>query len=578
MVAQSVMLQAADAAFTASGSKATESGASGRASKSSSGFELLMGREIGNLRSRLDSSGGFHRISASKAAANKVNSSKTANKTGAFKAAGKISSYRSAEKISSYKAADKGKVSAADNEDSTNDVKGTGPKGEDAAGIDVSDISAVLMAVQEVVREVLNLSQEEFSKLLSDTGITQADLADPDKLKQLFLVCNGNADPLQLLTDEELNLGLNNLLVTVENTVEASDTGLSLEQLGQILSEVMQRSDRTGAYTEDETGLTADMEADLTDKVYGQALPGSEGEAADISGRSDFRTDNNMLKARGAYSGDAYNTAQDTGALDAQDLKEGVPAGVTDGDDAVMKADVDNKTSLGEAAEDSKEMQDDGTTTDLSFKPLDADIAPEGEKRSSQKEMTDKDAGRQASQDSFVPAQEGLLDRLREAGMFRAEYVPETNDAMRLKEIVNQIVNQIRLTVSQNNASLQMALHPEGLGKLRLTVEAKEGIMTARFVVSNETAKEAIEANIQVLKDTLSGQGLKVEDIEVTVSANGFDQESGPGKEGQAAEQKRSRGHKFEAVGNEMSAAEFDVNVGEDNIAMTLGSNIDMTA
>jgi flagellar hook-length control protein FliK len=218
------------------------------------------------------------------------------------------------------------------------------------------------------------------------------------------------------------------------------------------------------------------------------------------------------------------------------------------------------------------------TSPDGKLKSLDAGTSTEGINRSGNKELSERDSERHSFEQSIDFGQNGLFDRLAGTRTVSTADISNASDMIRLKMIVNQIVDQIRLSVTKDNASLQMALHPDWLGKVSLTVESKEGAMTARFVVSNETAKEAIESNIQVLKDTLSEQGLKVEDIEVTVAANGFDSEDSTGREGQAAQQKRSRGQRLAADGNAISSWEPEVEVGNADIDPALGSNIDMTA
>ena len=93
-----------------------------------------------------------------------------------------------------------------------------------------------------------------------------------------------------------------------------------------------------------------------------------------------------------------------------------------------------------------------------------------------------------------------------------------------LRDIANQILDRIKLSVTTNQASMELQLNPENLGKVNLTVQSKNGIMTAQFVVQNELSKEAIESQLHVLRETLNSQGVKVEAIEVTVSAYAFDQ------------------------------------------------------
>ncbi|MGN0437920.1 MAG: flagellar hook-length control protein FliK [Lachnospiraceae bacterium] len=91
-------------------------------------------------------------------------------------------------------------------------------------------------------------------------------------------------------------------------------------------------------------------------------------------------------------------------------------------------------------------------------------------------------------------------------------------------EIINQIVEQVKVQMNQDNTSLQMQLYPEHLGKIQINVIAKEGIMTAQIIAENDAAKQAIEGGLASLKETLESQNIKVDAIEVMVSTTGFQQ------------------------------------------------------
>lgn len=93
-----------------------------------------------------------------------------------------------------------------------------------------------------------------------------------------------------------------------------------------------------------------------------------------------------------------------------------------------------------------------------------------------------------------------------------------TEAVVMYRQIVTQIVEQVRVVIRPDQTHMTMQLEPENLGKLMFQVTAKQGAVTAHFVVENELAKEAIEANLEVLKQTLQEQGTKVESVEVTIS------------------------------------------------------------
>lgn len=90
-------------------------------------------------------------------------------------------------------------------------------------------------------------------------------------------------------------------------------------------------------------------------------------------------------------------------------------------------------------------------------------------------------------------------------------------------ELINQIVDNIRLNVSQDTTSIEMQLNPENLGRVYVHLSAKEGTVNAQLTATNEVVKEALEAQIVTLKENLNQAGVKVDAVEITVSSHGFE-------------------------------------------------------
>lgn len=96
---------------------------------------------------------------------------------------------------------------------------------------------------------------------------------------------------------------------------------------------------------------------------------------------------------------------------------------------------------------------------------------------------------------------------------------------VQMRQIVVQVVQQIRVIIRPEQTNMQMVLHPENLGRIHLSMTAaKDGMMTANFVVQNEMVRQALESQMQELKDAFNQQGLRVESVEVTVAAFEFNQ------------------------------------------------------
>ncbi len=146
-----------------------------------------------------------------------------------------------------------------------------------------------------------------------------------------------------------------------------------------------------------------------------------------------------------------------------------------------------------------------------------------------------------------------------------------------IREIANQIIQRIRVTIQPEQTSMELQLNPEHLGKVNLSMQSKNGVMTAQFMVENEISKEAIESQLHTLRETLNQQGIKVESIEVTVASYTFEQNSN-GQAGSQSETKKNSDGRI-TMEEAVNMAE-DTQVGEEasELAGIRGNTIDYTA
>ena len=90
-------------------------------------------------------------------------------------------------------------------------------------------------------------------------------------------------------------------------------------------------------------------------------------------------------------------------------------------------------------------------------------------------------------------------------------------------QIMEQIVQQMKVTISAETTSMEMQLNPENLGKVYVNISSEEGVVNAQFHATNEVVKEALEAQIATLRENLNQAGVKVDAIEVTIASHEFE-------------------------------------------------------
>lgn len=86
------------------------------------------------------------------------------------------------------------------------------------------------------------------------------------------------------------------------------------------------------------------------------------------------------------------------------------------------------------------------------------------------------------------------------------------------EDVLAQIHSKLQMMNSSSNAKLTMVLNPESLGKVSIQlINTKDGL-TAELQVASQTVKDILDSNLSNLKDTLSAQGVQVNDMSVKVS------------------------------------------------------------
>ncbi len=86
--------------------------------------------------------------------------------------------------------------------------------------------------------------------------------------------------------------------------------------------------------------------------------------------------------------------------------------------------------------------------------------------------------------------------------------------------VINQIVDKMKVQVKPDVSEIKIALSPEHLGDVSLKIATHNGIVTAQFIAENQRVKELIESQFSSLEDTLRQQGLDVGNLSVEVNDN----------------------------------------------------------
>jgi flagellar hook-length control protein FliK len=136
-----------------------------------------------------------------------------------------------------------------------------------------------------------------------------------------------------------------------------------------------------------------------------------------------------------------------------------------------------------------------------------------------------------------ITAQTGnVVNSIQEAFETAFESAGSEVDAV---DVVNQVVESIKLNNTTELKSMEIQLNPQNLGKVNLMVSVREGVVTAQITAENEQVRKALESQITTLKENIQNQGIKVDAVEVTVQSHSFEANQQFAGGQQAAEQGR---------------------------------------
>ncbi|MBP5265701.1 MAG: flagellar hook-length control protein FliK [Lachnospiraceae bacterium] len=105
------------------------------------------------------------------------------------------------------------------------------------------------------------------------------------------------------------------------------------------------------------------------------------------------------------------------------------------------------------------------------------------------------------------------------------------------RDVIEQIVSNAKVTISNQVTSMEMELNPQNLCRMILNVAENDGKVTAHITLQNEAVRHAMESQMAVLKENLNQQGIKVEAVEVSVGTHEFERNLEEGQMQQSNQQ-----------------------------------------
>ncbi len=87
-------------------------------------------------------------------------------------------------------------------------------------------------------------------------------------------------------------------------------------------------------------------------------------------------------------------------------------------------------------------------------------------------------------------------------------------------QVVRQVVEQLHVSPRNESSSITIRMQPEELGHLKVDLVIIKEHVTAHLQAQNHQAQDILERHIHRLRESLEQQGLKLDDIQVSVSSD----------------------------------------------------------
>jgi flagellar hook-length control protein FliK len=147
---------------------------------------------------------------------------------------------------------------------------------------------------------------------------------------------------------------------------------------------------------------------------------------------------------------------------------------------------------------------------------------PEEESAGGQRESRSSDMGNREegnTENTFVQTPVQQTETVEVQTTEPVYQQPQTN------EIMDQIMEYMKVNVKADTQELEMQLHPASLGTVNVQIASKDGVLTAHFTAQNDTVRAVIETQLIQLKNQFEEQGIKVNAVEVTVANHEYGQQ-----------------------------------------------------
>ncbi len=357
------------------------------------------------------------------------------------------------------------------------------------------DLETAEQDILNAISEEYGVSEEEIQELLEDMGFSVLDLLNPENLVNFIMQLTGVSSSEELLLDESFLA----IMETMDSLAEGlmKDLNVDMEGLQELVNQMELISE--------ENNIPENVQQIIVEAVENQ----------------------NTSDAAQTVEQSVQNVTESVENMEVNEFAE--ESEVVTSEEGVIATEMTNDSQSTEEAENGMEIQvetkeevskDTAQHVETEEISVDKTVMKQDSFTSNQNSEGNSLLNHQSNSENIVLTQSNV-------SMNNIADVAQTQFASYLStdtvQIMEQIVHQMKVTISPETTSMEMQLNPENLGKVYVNISSQEGVINAQFHATNEIVKEALEAQIATLRENLNQAGVKVDAIEVTIASHEFE-------------------------------------------------------
>lgn len=339
--------------------------------------------------------------------------------------------------------------------------------------------------VRKELTEKLGISDEDLNQALETLGLNISDLMQPQNLVAVIGELTGNQDSLSMLLDEnisalitemngfvqdltkEVGMDVPNILALTEMDDSNANPEVLVSQLEELGISVEELTPETISTLPEE--IQKKIQEMIPEKMDGTVV--KEEQAATVLGET------------------------------KETLAEVAEPETTAVEDGVSETTVEITNTSSETEDQSTKNGTDSSAEELLNRSIE------------QREQPQVAMNASASTTTFDQTITSVQSETSSASTSQID----------VQRMITDIVDQAKVTITEEVKTMEMVLNPEHLGKLFMEVSTKDGQISAKIYTENEAVKTALENQLVVFKENMNQQGMKIDAVEVSVGTHEFE-------------------------------------------------------